>query len=75
MFNIHGWAWRPAPAPPSAAFTNENRTIGGSFSSPIKTKDTRTFQRLQQRSIHQMGRKTCWNEEGGTLWLVLCEEL
>lgn len=59
----------------SAALANENPTIGGSFSPPIKTKDTRTFQRLQQRSIHLMGRKTRWNGEGGTLWLVLCEEL
>lgn len=59
----------------SAALANENPTIGGGFSPPIKTKDTRTFQRLQQRSIHLMGRKTRWNGEGGTLWLVLCEEL
>lgn len=59
----------------SAVLANENRTIGGGFSPPIKTKDTRTFQRLQQRSIHLMGRETRWNREGGTLWLVLCRAL
>lgn len=59
----------------SAALVNENRTIGGGVSPPIKTKDTRTFQGLQPRSIHLTVRKTRWNREGGTFWLVLCEEL
>lgn len=61
MFNIHGWVWRAVPTLPLQPLSNENHTIGVGSSPPIKTKDTRTFQRLQQRSIHLMGRKTCWN--------------